>query len=111
MPCCSMADTSYRVVPRGNSEFDVEMDRSDGRKKTIPGFRSEHEANAWIVQAKRLIRDAGPWTPLAPRKPVPKPVSAAAATPSPLQTEQKQVQDTRNRAATRRAHGRVMRDQ
>jgi hypothetical protein len=106
-----MADTSYRVVPRGSSEFDVEMDRSDGRKKTIPGFRSEHEANAWIVQAKRLIRDAGPWTPLAPRKPVPKPVSAAAAvTPSPQQTEQKQVQDTRNRAATRRAHGRAVRE-
>jgi hypothetical protein len=66
-----MTDISYRVVPRGKSGFDVEMDMSDGRKRTVPGFRSEHEADAWIVQAKRMIRDAGPWTPLAPRKPVP----------------------------------------
>lgn len=45
------------------------MARSDGRLKTIEGFGSEHEANAWIIQAQRLIRATGPWTPLAPRKP------------------------------------------
>ena len=66
-----MTDIAYRVVPRGKNGFDVEMDKPDGRKQTVPGFRSEHEADAWIVQAKRMIRDAGPWTPLAPRKPTP----------------------------------------
>lgn len=78
-----MTDISYRVVPRGKNGFDVEMDMSDGRKRTVPGFRSEHEADAWIVQAKRMIRDAGPWTPLAPRKPVPAATGEAAKSPPP----------------------------
>ena len=103
-----MAETSYRVGPGKDSGYDVEMEKSGGRRTVIPGFRSEHEANAWIVQAKRLIRDAGPWTPLAPRKPVAKPVEDVAPAP-PQQVEQKQVQDARNRAATRRAHGRAVR--
>jgi hypothetical protein len=104
-----MAETSYRVVPGKDSSYDVEMEKSGGRRTVIPGFRSEHEANAWIVQAKRLIRDAGPWTPLAPRKPLVKPVNDVPAA-SPQQVEQKQVQDTRNRAATRRAHSRAARE-
>jgi hypothetical protein len=78
-----MTDISYRVVPRGKSGFDVEMDKPDGRKQTVPGFRSEHEADAWIVQAKRMIRDAGPWTPLAPRKPVPAVTVEASKSPAP----------------------------
>ena len=81
-----MTDISYRVVPRGKSGFDVEMDMSDGRKRTVPGFRSEHEADAWIVQAKRMIRDAGPWTPLAPRKPVPAATGEAAKSSPPVST-------------------------
>jgi len=64
-----MADTAYRVITRTKHRFDVEMARPDGRRKLIEGFASEHEANAWIIQAQRLIRAAGPWTPLAPRKP------------------------------------------
>jgi hypothetical protein len=63
------------------------MDKPDGRKQTVPGFHSEHEADAWIVQAKRMIRDAGPWTPLAPRKPptvvAPAPQPALQATEAP----------------------------
>jgi hypothetical protein len=82
-----MTDISYRIVPRGKSGFDVEMDKPDGRKRTVPGFRSEHEADAWIVQAKRMIRDAGPWTPLAPRKPVPAATGDAVKTIPPVQTE------------------------
>jgi hypothetical protein len=104
-----MAETSYRVVPGKDSSYDVEMEKSVGRRTVIPGFRSEHEANAWIVQAKRLIRDAGPWTPLAPRKPGAKPDNDVAAT-SPQRVEQKQVQDARNGAAARRAHGRAARE-
>jgi hypothetical protein len=96
-----MTDASYRVVPRGKSGFDVEIDKPDGRKQTVPGFQSEHEADAWIIQAKRMIREASPWTPLAPRRPPsavageapkpklpsppePSPVASSAPGPSPL---------------------------
>jgi hypothetical protein len=82
-----MTDISYRVVPRGKSGFDVEMEKPDGRKQTVPGFRSEHEADAWIVQAKRMIRDAGPWTPLAPRKPVPPTTGDALKSPPPQESQ------------------------
>jgi hypothetical protein len=79
-----MVEDVYRVIARGKSGFDVEMAKADGRRKIVPGFRSEHEANAWIVQAKRMIRDASPWTPLAPRKPA---VSGVAeAPPQPIQS-------------------------
>jgi hypothetical protein len=99
-----MTDISYRVVPRGKNGFDVEMDKPDGRKQTVPGFRSEHEAEAWIVQAKRMIRDAGPWTPLAPRKPAPAATGEAAKSPSHTslsQTGQPAVQDGHRAAAPR----------
>lgn len=76
-----MTDISYRVVPGGKGGFDVEMERPDGRKRTVPGFFSEHEAEAWIIQAKRLIRDTSPWTPLPPRKPAPASVPVDAAVP------------------------------
>ena len=29
-------------------------------RRTIPGFRSEHEAQAWGVQAERMINAEGP---------------------------------------------------
>ena len=83
-----MTEISYRVVSRGKNGFDVEMDKPDGRKQTVPGFHSEHEADAWIVQAKRMIRDAGPWTPLAPRKPTQAATSEAAKAAPPAQAEQ-----------------------
>lgn len=111
-----MTDISYRVVPRGKSGFDVEMDKPDGRKQIVPGFRSEHEAEAWIVQAKRMIRDAGPWTPLAPRKSVPAATGEAPKASPPAQTEQSSrvgqtaVQDGGNRAATPRARVRPVRE-
>jgi hypothetical protein len=75
-----MTEISYRVVPRGKSGFDVEMEKPGGRKQTVPGFRSEHEADAWIVQAKRMIREAAPWAPPTPRKPTP---PTPSATPKP----------------------------
>jgi hypothetical protein len=97
MSCCGMTDTSYRVVPRGGSSFDVEMGKPDGRQKTVPGFRSEHEANAWIIQAMRMIRDAGPWTPLVPRKPVAKVVTGASSTaPHQLPEQPRRVRSKSN---------------
>ncbi len=64
-----MVDTVYRVIPVADGSFDVEMAKPSGLPKTVSGFGSEHEATAWIVQAKRMKRDAAPWTPLVPRKP------------------------------------------
>lgn len=64
-----MVDTVYRVVPGSAGDFDVQMVRPDGQTKTATAFGSEHEATAWIVQAKRMKRDASPWSPLVPRKP------------------------------------------
>jgi hypothetical protein len=111
-----MTDISYRVVPRGKSGFDVEMDKPDGRKQIVPGFRSEHEADAWIVQAKRMIRDAGPWTPLAPRKSVPAATVDAPKSAPPAQTEapsragQAAAPDGGNRAAAPRTRVRPVRE-
>jgi hypothetical protein len=111
-----MTDISYRVVPRGKSGFDVEMEKPDGRKQTVPGFRSEHEADAWIVQAKRMIRDAGPWTPLAPRKPVPAATGDALKSPPPARAEpqarasQAAVQNGSDRPAAPRARVRAVRE-
>jgi hypothetical protein len=99
-----MVEISYRVVARAKHRFDVEMARPNGRPKIIEGFGSEHEANAWIVQTQRMIRAAGPWTRLAPRKP-----SVATGVPLPPassipQPEQKRVEDAR------RAHVRTTRE-
>jgi len=110
-----MTDISYRVVPRGKNGFDVEMDKPDGRKQTVPGFRSEHEADAWIVQAKRMIRDAGPWTPLAPRKPTPAAtVEATKPPPAPAEptsgTGQAGSQDDGARASASRVRIRPVRE-
>jgi|SRR5271165_634605 len=101
VPCCAMVDTSFRVIPRRKHRFDVEMAKPSGSRKTIEGFASEHEANAWIVQAQRMIRAANPWTPLAPRKP-----TIAQVT----QSEQERLQNERDRAATRRAGARAARE-
>jgi hypothetical protein len=98
-----MVDTSYRVIPRAKHRFDVEMAKPSGSRKTIEGFGSEHEANAWIVQAQRMIRAASPWTPLAPRKPTDRPE------PVPLLAQSGQrPQNVSNRAATRRADVRTV---
>jgi hypothetical protein len=104
-----MMDTSYRIIPRSKHSFDVEMVKPSGHKKTVPGFVSEHEANAWIVQAKRMIRAAGPWTPLIPRKPNTATMAEAQPAPPLPQIEQPPAQDTRNGVAIRRARGRMTR--
>ena len=96
-----MADNSYRVVSRGKGMFDVEMSKLGGHQKTVPGFRSEHEAIAWIVQAKRMIREAGPWTPLVPRKPTQAAISKIPSAPSGGPIGLRQIQKARPDA---RAH-------
>lgn len=102
-----MVDTSYRVIPRAKHRFDVEMARPGGSRKTIEGFISEHEANAWIVQTQRMIRAANLWGPLAPRRPTGTQVpSALPLLPSELQ----RLQNERNNAANRRANVKAARE-
>jgi hypothetical protein len=104
-----MVDTIYRVVPRSKRRFDVEMAKPDGHRKMIEGFSSEHEASAWIVQAQRMIRAAGPWTPLAPRKPnVARDILLPPPAPSFPQSEQQHDQDAR--PVTRPHHVRPARE-
>jgi len=102
-----MVETSYRVIPRAKHRFDVEMAKPSGSRKTIEGFNSEHEANAWVVQTQRMLRAAGPWTPLTPRKPSGTQAPPIASLP---QSELERLQSERNRAAARRATARAARE-
>jgi len=64
-----MVDTSYHVTPGASRGFDVHMTKPGGQVKTATGFDSEHEAQAWIVQTRRMKRDAAPWiTPVARKR-------------------------------------------
>ncbi len=64
-----MEKTTYKIVTRRGSPIcDVEIAGPDGKARTVPGFSSEHEANAWIIQAKRLVHAASPWEPVPSRK-------------------------------------------
>ena len=55
-----METVAFRVVPKKNRTYHVELIRPDGSHRTITGFRSEHEAQAWGVQAERMISAEGP---------------------------------------------------
>ena len=50
-----MSTVAFCVVPQKNRTYHVELVRPDGSRRTITGFRSEHEAQAWGVQAERMI--------------------------------------------------------
>jgi hypothetical protein len=95
-----MVEISYRVVPRSKRRFDVEMAKPDGHRRMIEGFGSEHEASAWIVQTQRMIRAAGPWTPLTPRKPLP-PASSPPRS-EPLRATRPEVRPVRERTIAKR---------
>jgi hypothetical protein len=56
----NMATVTFRVVPKKNRTYHVELVRPDG-SRTIPGFRSEHEAQAWGIQAERMISAERSW--------------------------------------------------
>jgi hypothetical protein len=49
-----MATVTFRVIPQKNRTYHVELVRPDGSRRTITGFRSEHEAQAWGIQAERM---------------------------------------------------------
>ena len=54
-----MATVTFRVVPKKNRTYAVELVHPDGSRRTIPGFRSEHEAQAWGIQAERMMSAEG----------------------------------------------------
>jgi hypothetical protein len=55
-----MVCATFQVSPWSDGSFDVEMTTAGGQLRTIPGFGSEHEAAAWIVQTGRLLQQADP---------------------------------------------------
>ncbi|HTW72790.1 MAG TPA: hypothetical protein VMB73_21820 [Acetobacteraceae bacterium] len=56
-----MAEPNYHVIQRNDASFDVEVTRIDALPKTAAGFATEAEANAWIVQDRRLWQAADPF--------------------------------------------------
>jgi len=56
-----MATVTFRVIPQKNRTYHVELVRPDGSSRTIAGFRSEHEAQAWGIQAGRMIDADRSW--------------------------------------------------
>jgi hypothetical protein len=63
-----MVDTVYRLITQKDRRFSVEMAKPDGRRRVIPDFVDEAEANAWIIQTRRLIRSTHPYPPGPKRK-------------------------------------------
>jgi hypothetical protein len=55
-----MADTIYRSIPQKDRRISVEMTKPNGRRRVIPDFVDEAEANAWIIQTKRLPASSRP---------------------------------------------------
>jgi hypothetical protein len=62
-----MAIATFQLSPQGDGSFNVEMTTAGGQFRTIPGFGSEHEAAAWIVQTQRLLQQADPRFNTPPR--------------------------------------------
>lgn len=47
--------TKYTILPSGDGTgFNISIAGSDGARQTLLGFESEAEAEAWILQDKRL---------------------------------------------------------
>jgi hypothetical protein len=59
-----MADTIYRSIPQKDRRISVEMTKPNGRRRVIADCVDEAEANAWIVQTKRLLRVVHPFPPI-----------------------------------------------
>jgi hypothetical protein len=55
-----MPNATFRSSPQRDGSVNVEMTTGSGQLRTIHGFRSEHEAEAWIVQTRRLLQQADP---------------------------------------------------
>jgi hypothetical protein len=63
-----MTSMAYRVIPQKVDLFSVEMNNLKGKCSLIPGFRDKSEADAWIVQTKRMLHDLDPMDRVLARK-------------------------------------------
>ena len=63
-----MISMAYRVIPQKRYLFSVEMNNLKGKCSLIPGFRDESEADAWIVQTKRMLHHLDPRDRVVARK-------------------------------------------
>lgn len=63
-----MADAKYRVIREDDDSFAVEVTRTGALPQTAAGFATEAEANAWVVQDKRLWEAADPFRTPAYRR-------------------------------------------
>jgi hypothetical protein len=73
-----MGKTTYGLMRQKDGRISVEMTKPNGRRRIIPDFRDEAEANAWIIQTQRLIHAADPYLP-AVRKHAPEAAPSGAA--------------------------------
>jgi hypothetical protein len=55
-----MAIPQFQLIRLPKGSFSVDMTTPDGRRKTVPGFSTEHEAVAWIVQMERALQENDP---------------------------------------------------
>jgi hypothetical protein len=63
-----MISMAYRVIPEKGNLFSVEMNNLNGKCSLIPGFRDKSEADAWIVQTKRMLHEPDPTDRIIARK-------------------------------------------
>ena len=63
-----MISMAYRVIPQKGHLFSVEMNNLKGKCSLIPGFRDKSEADAWIVQTKRMLHELDPMDRVIARK-------------------------------------------
>ena len=62
-PCAilvRMAVPNFKLVQQPDRSFSVSLQTAEGRLRTIDGFNSEHEAQAWVVQTKRMFYEIDP---------------------------------------------------
>ena len=55
-----MAFPTFKLVPQPDHSFSVSLKTAEGRLKSINGFDSEHEAQAWVVQTERMLYEIDP---------------------------------------------------
>jgi hypothetical protein len=63
-----MTDAIYQVIHHDDDSFSVAITKSGMLPQTAAGFATEADANAWIVQDKRLSEAADPFRTPANRK-------------------------------------------
>jgi hypothetical protein len=66
-----MVETTYRITPKSDSTFTVEITGPGQRRRGAYGFRSEAEAEAWVAEKKRMATFDENWKRYAPRQETP----------------------------------------